>query len=76
VANGAVVGDGRRPGLGAVIAIMAAEAAGGIVVPDVVGVRAPTDIHGWKYVIAINADQRPCSGTDLGLLAIPDGRIL
>ena len=75
VANGAVVGDGCSA-FRNVIAIVAAEASGRIVVPDIVWMCAPTDVHRWKNICVINADQGFRSGINLGALLIPDRRIL
>src|ERR1700679_811079 len=72
MANGAAVRDRCPSGIATMVPVMTPEATRRIVVTNVVRMRAPTNVHGRKHVVAIDGEQSPCSGSDLGTLAIPD----
>src|SRR6185437_11357205 len=61
VAGSAVVGDGLLAVFGAVVAVVAPEASGVAHVPDVVGMRAPGDLHLGEYIVREDADEA-CPG--------------
>jgi len=55
--------------LGTMVAIVTTEAAGRGVVPDIVGMCTPGNLHRWENIGVINADQSFGSSIDLGLCA-------
>jgi hypothetical protein len=57
VAGEAVLGD-DLPVFGRVLVVVAAEATGGGLVTDVVGVRAPVDAHGRENIGAVDLHER------------------
>jgi hypothetical protein len=71
VACSAVIGD-RLAIFGGVVPVMAAEATRGVIVPDVIRVRPPRDLHLWKYILLVDGG-KGCGGLiNLGELAVPD----
>ena len=62
--------------LGGVVAVVAAEAAGEIRVADVVGIRAPGDVHLGEDVAVVDRQHLLGGGGHFGLALRPDGRIV
>ena len=75
MAHGTVVGDACAATRG-VAAVVASEAAWGTVVPDIVRMRAPPNIHGREHVAAVDSHQGIGRRLNLRLLAVPDRRVL
>ena len=75
VAEAAVVAEGLAV-LRGVAAVVAAEAAGVGHVSDVVGVRAPRDLHIRKDVAVVDGDEAGRGGIDFGALCVPDVGVL
>src|SRR5579885_922994 len=75
VAGAAILGDLPAVGAGVRI-IVAAEAAWEIIVPDVVGVRAPGNAHGREHVAVVDAHQRAGGPRDLRATLLLQGRVV
>jgi hypothetical protein len=75
MAGRAVIGDADG-GLGVMAPIVTSEATWVIVVAEIVGMRSPGNFHEGKNIPAIAGGERLGGLFDLGLLSIPNGRIL
>src|SRR5687768_7719687 len=75
VTRAAVLGDRRA--VGALVAVVVtAEAAGKVLVADVVGVGAPAHLHVGKHVAAVDLLQRAGRGLDLPAVRAEGVRVL
>ena len=75
VALGTVIRD-RYACLAGVVPVVATETSRRIGVTDVVRMRSPTNVHGWKDILIVDLHESVCGSFDLSLLGIPNGRIL
>lgn len=75
MAGRAIIGDAHGR-LGVVAPIVTSEAPRVIIVPEIVRVRSPRNLHKGKYIAAIDGGKRFRGLSHLGLLGIPpSGRI-
>ena len=75
VAGGAIISD-ALPIFRVVVAVVAAEASGIIVMTEIIRMGSPSDLHESKDISAVNDDECLCSLVDLSSPAIPYLRIL